>query len=71
MAPAPRPSHGYHVWLKGVPTGFTQVIAEFDIQLESETASYVIFEGTDDDATIKHMVRVIMDDLHVIRLRQI
>ncbi len=69
-SPAKRPDHGYHVWLKGDAKGFTK-IATIDIQTESETSTFKILEGTDDDATIKHMVRVIMDDLHVIRLRQI
>ena len=70
VPPAQRPDHGYHVWLKGDAKGFTE-IATIDIQTESETSTFKILEGTDDDATIKHMVRVIMDDLHVIRLRQI
>ena len=30
-----------------------------------------LWEAEDPDATVKHMVRVIMDDLHVLRLRQI
>lgn len=70
VPPAQRPDHGYHVWLKSQAAGFTE-IATIDIQTESETSTFKILEGADDDATIKHMVRVIMDDLHVIRLRQI
>ncbi len=69
-AGATRPATGYHVWLKEWPDTFAQV-ARFDLQIDQETTAYRILEVTEEDATIKHMVRVIMDDLHVIRLRQL
>lgn len=67
--PDPRPSGGYHVWLMSKLGN--EPYASFDIQTEGETRTFDLYEQTDPDATIKHMVRVIMDDLHVMRLRQI
>ncbi len=74
--PDNRPACGYHVWLKPRPedkdtiAGFTEV-AKFDLKIDKETTPYRILQGKEADATVKHMVRVIMDDLHVIRLRQL
>lgn len=67
---AARPPTTHRVWVTSRIKGFTP-IATFDVQGETATQSYEVFETSDDDATIKHMVRVIMDDLHVMRLRQI
>ncbi|MCX5495159.1 hypothetical protein OSH11_10615 [Kaistia dalseonensis] len=65
-----RPIAGYYVWPNAQPAG-TRHYAAFEIQNDKRSQIYDIFEMDDDDATIKHMVRVIMDDLHVMRLRQI
>ncbi|MBB3933107.1 hypothetical protein GGR25_004171 [Kaistia hirudinis] len=62
---------GYHVRVEQTPASTTQPIMSFDIIQDGTRTKYKVFEVEDEDATIKHMVRVVMDDLHVIRLRQI
>ncbi|MBN8501557.1 MAG: hypothetical protein J0M19_10455 [Sphingomonadales bacterium] len=61
----------YRVYAAALPSN-TMVVASFDVETSGGSDKIEIVECSGElDATIKHMVRVIMDDLHVLRLRQV
>ena len=61
----------YRVYAAALPDN-TKVVASFDVETSTGADKIEIIECSgEEDATIKHMVRVIMDDLHVLRLRQV
>lgn len=62
---------GRVAWSTKLPPELSTPLATFEVWDDGRSQSFNIHEVTEDDATIKQMVRVIMDDLHVIRLRQI
>jgi hypothetical protein len=61
----------YRVYASVLPEN-TKPVATFDVESPGGVDEIQIVECRGEaDATIKHMVRVIMDDLHVLRLRQV
>lgn len=69
--PSEIPQSGRFAWSITLPPEVTGPVATFEVWDDGLAQSFNVHEVTEDDATIKQMVRVIMDDLHVIRLRQI
>lgn len=67
----PPTSLRYAVWPVTLPDGLAPPQSSFVLKAGDLCETIGIYETKEADATIKHMVRVIMDDLHVLRLRQI